>query len=118
MPAGVLAGTLVAQQLFDGGLQDGVIGLQPLEGRRILEQREQAVADQVGGRLLSADHGDDGIGDYFFVGKPVAIDLGGHQRVNEALARTAAEFVNRRPESIRSCRSTVRRMCAARFGLC
>ena len=56
------------------------------------QQRQQAVADQVCGGFLPARHRDDRVGDDFLLAQPVAVDFGGHQRVQNALPRLVLVF--------------------------
>ena len=49
------------------------------------QQRQQPVADEVGGGLLTADHGDDDVRHHLLLGEPVAIDLGRGQCVDQPL---------------------------------
>src|SRR5205823_13290729 len=54
------------------------------------QQYQQPVANQVGGGLLPAHHGDDDVGDDLLLGQPVPILLGGQKRVDEAIAGVRA----------------------------
>ena len=79
------------------------------------EQGEHAVADQVGGRLLAADHGHDRVGDHLVIGKSVTIDLGGPERVDQALgglnpvsAYRLAEVGEHSVETVQHAREAIR----------
>jgi len=86
--SGVLAGTLVAQQLLDRGRDQRRVAPQALELVGMAQQRQHAVADQVRGRLLPPHHRDDAIGDHLVLGEPVTVHLGGEQGRHQTLART------------------------------
>jgi thioesterase domain-containing protein len=83
-PRGVLARALVAQEFFNRTGNQRGISPQPGELVRMAQQSEQAVSDQVGRGLLPADHRDDGVGHHLVVGEPVAVNLGGSQRMEQA----------------------------------
>src|SRR5690348_7257793 len=97
-PRGMLARALVAQEFFHRGRDQGRILSQLLQLVRIAEQAQHAVADQVCGRLLATHHGDDHVGDHLFFGQPGALDFGGHERVDQAVARAFALFADRGAE--------------------
>ena len=75
--SGVLAGSLVPQQFFNRGRYQREVALYLPHHLWIVQQSEEAIADQVGGGLLAADHGDNAVGDYFFRAQAVAVDLRG-----------------------------------------
>ena len=56
---------------------------------RISQQQQQAVPNQIGGGLLPANHRDDAVGDDLRLAQPVAVDLGGHERMHDAFSRLA-----------------------------
>jgi len=53
------------------------------------EQGKQAIADEIGGCLLAADHGDDHVGDHLLLRKPVAVHFRRCESVHQALCRLA-----------------------------
>ena len=72
----VLAGALVAQELFNRVRQQGGIG--PQSGKLIwmTQQRKHTVANEIGRGLLASHHRDDDVCDYLFVAEAVALDVG------------------------------------------
>ena len=51
----------------------------------VAQQREHAVADQIGGRLLSSHHGHNRVGDHLLFAEPIPIDFRRHQRVDQPI---------------------------------
>ena len=83
----------------------------------VSQQRQHPVADQVRRRFEAADHRDDRVGDDLFLGEPVAVDLGGRERVQQAVPRSRR--IRGSPAGSRpSCRRRSSAPSSARTGLC
>lgn len=85
-PGRVLAWRLETPKLFNGRDDHLRIIAEILQRFRAAEQRQHAIPDQVGGRLLPANHGHDGVSHDLIVGQPAAADLGRHQGADHVIA--------------------------------
>src|ERR1700677_999914 len=83
--SGVLDRRLEAQQFLDCGGNDPRMSPQLFERLRGVKQRQKSAGNQIGGGFMAADKRDDGVYDYFFIGEAVAVNLRGHQRINQAV---------------------------------
>ena len=86
---GVLAGALVTQQFLDRRRYERGVGPQFLQLIGMAQQGEDTIADQVGRRFLSTDHGHNRIGDHFFLAEAIAVDFRREIGADKSIARSA-----------------------------
>ncbi len=90
----VLAWTFIPQHLLHRGWNQRQIILQSFHLLRVAKQCEHTVADQVGGRFLTAHHGHDRVRDDLFFRQMVTVNLRREQRMDQPFPLMLLDFAN------------------------
>jgi RHS repeat-associated protein len=61
---------------------------------RISKKGKKSARNEICGRLMAANHGNDRAGDYLVIRQPRTVNFGGHQGVNESAVWTGAQFLH------------------------
>ena len=85
-----LAGRVVAQRLLDPQRDPLEIGVDRGQLIGVLVAPERRIGKQFGGGLVAGDHHQEHEAEHFFVGQPVAVDLGLEQRGRQIVGRLLA----------------------------